>query len=77
MTDTTTLRNTLAATLNCASRESVSNTPDFILAQYMLDCLAAFEVASLRREKWYGRSLSINGDKDLGPEAPVEIEEIV
>jgi len=51
----------LAAILNQHYAENGSNTPDFILADYMLDCLRAFEKCSRSREKWYGRSLSIGG----------------
>ncbi len=39
--------------INKWSREEDSNTPDFILAEYLLACLSAFEVASNRREVWY------------------------
>ncbi len=40
--------------LNKHSREEDSNTPDFILAEYLVKCLEAFELASNRREVWYG-----------------------
>lgn len=49
----------LASLLNRYSQENGSNTPDFILAGYMLDCLRAFEKCSRAREKWFGKSLSI------------------
>lgn len=49
--------------INKYSRENVSNTPDFILALYLMDCLEAYENASQRREKWFGKSLSIGGGK--------------
>jgi hypothetical protein len=49
----------LAAVLNSHSRENRSNTPDFILAEYLVDCLYSFEAASNRREEWYGQKLSI------------------
>ena len=39
--------------INKHSREQDSNTPDFILAEYLMGCLSAFEVASNRREVWY------------------------
>jgi hypothetical protein len=52
-----TLKEELRALLNRHSRENASNTPDFILAEFMLTSLAAFEHASREREKWYGRSL--------------------
>ena len=41
--------------LNCASREGCTDTPDFILAEYMLSALECFETACRDREKWYGR----------------------
>lgn len=42
-------------TLNRHSQENMSGTPDFILAQYLKNCLYAFSVATNQREKWYGR----------------------
>ncbi len=42
------------AVINKANREEDSNTPDFILADYLEHCLDAFELASNRREVWYG-----------------------
>jgi len=41
--------------INKYSKESASNTPDFILAQYLEACLAAFDVGVQQRETWYGR----------------------
>lgn len=51
------LENELAALLNRYSAENRSDTPDFILAAFMLDCLAAWNVAFRQRETWYGRGL--------------------
>jgi len=42
--------------------ENGSNTPDFILAKYLADCLEAFNSASRHRERWYGKQLKINTD---------------
>ncbi len=53
--------------INSVSRESASNTPDFILAEYMLACLEAFEKASNARESWYGKVLRIGAGSDLKP----------
>lgn len=50
-----TLEQDIAAALNRACAENESNTPDFILAQFLLGCLAAFNVATQQRETWYGR----------------------
>jgi hypothetical protein len=41
--------------INCESMENGSDTPDFILAEYLCNCLAAWDLAVQKREKWYGR----------------------
>lgn len=51
-----TLEEDLTDVLNRHSQENVSNTPDFILAQYLLGCLSAWSIAVERRQAWYGRS---------------------
>lgn len=44
----------LRGLINRHSRENGSNTPDFILSNFMAHCLEAFEVATHQRETWYG-----------------------
>lgn len=57
-------RRELAALCNKYCRESESNTPDFILARFMVGCLDAFDRATEDREEWYGRVPEvIGGDK--------------
>jgi hypothetical protein len=41
--------------INRHSMENASNTPDFILANYLMTCLNAFAQATQQRETWYGR----------------------
>ena len=41
--------------VNEHSQENASNTPDYLLAQYLVGCLRAFETAVEQREKWHGR----------------------
>lgn len=48
----------LASLLNKYSKENDSGTPDFILAQYLNNCLDTFNRAISAREEWY------KGDKD-------------
>ena len=43
--------------LNKYSMENDSNTPDFILAEYMHACLVSFNIATRAREHWYGRRM--------------------
>lgn len=44
----------LASVINRYSRENLSNTPDFILARYIENCLHAYEAATNERDAWYG-----------------------
>ncbi len=44
----------LAAAVNRMSEENGSNTPDFILGDFLAGALAAFHEATRRREQWYG-----------------------
>jgi hypothetical protein len=50
-----TLESDITSAINYHSAENDSNTPDYILAQYLLGCLAAFNMAVQQRETWYGR----------------------
>lgn len=43
----------LKALINRYSKENESNTPDFILAQYLSDCLKAYEKVIKKRNEWY------------------------
>lgn len=52
-TELTTLQAELTALLNKYSRENSSNTPDFILAEYMMRSLSAFEYATAARDTWW------------------------
>jgi len=42
--------------INKYSMENDSNTPDFILAEYLSNCLKTFNTTIQRREDWYGRN---------------------
>ena len=48
----------LTALLNKYSLEGGSDTPDFLLADYLVQCLAVFDVTIAHREAWYGRPLT-------------------
>lgn len=47
----------LETLVNRYSRENGSDTPDFILADYLTACLAAWDAGLQAREKWYGRPI--------------------
>ena len=54
----------LTRLINRYSLENESNTPDFILAEYLSSALGAFTRASTARERWYGKALRIGEAPD-------------
>ena len=58
----------LTALLHRYSAENGSNTPDFILAAYLLKCLQAWHATVVHRETWYGRGPLT--DTSAGPPPP-------
>lgn len=50
-------RQELQHIINKYSQETESGTPDFILAEYMFNCLKAYEKATVNRDKWYSPTL--------------------
>lgn len=45
-----------AEVINRHSLENGSNTPDFILAEYLVNCLESYNYAVLNRNDWYYRN---------------------
>ena len=48
----------LCILINKYSKENESDTPDFILAEYLMFCLDNFNVIMNKRDKWYKDSNS-------------------
>jgi hypothetical protein len=48
------LEQDLAAVINKHSMDNGANTPDFILARYIIRCLDNFRELTQERERWYG-----------------------
>ncbi len=44
------LKKEIENAINKVSRENESNTPDFILAEYLINCLIAYETAVKSRD---------------------------
>jgi hypothetical protein len=49
----------LASLVNRYSLENGSDTPDYILADYLMGCLDTFNDALHRRENWHGRGVCL------------------
>lgn len=47
------IQRNFAWVINKLSLENRSNTPDYILADFLIDCLEAFERAARRRDRWW------------------------
>ena len=56
--------------INCNSIENGSDTPDWMLADYLMGCLEIYENTIKEREKWYGRPPKIYTDIPV-PSHPV------
>lgn len=67
----TDLEATIAALLNSACAENESDTPDFILANYLIGCLTNFNKTVKARENWYGRPCG-DGAAILGTSNEIE-----
>ena len=53
-------REELRALINRYSIENSCDTPDYILADYVIQCLSSFADTVRFREIWYGRDLTWN-----------------
>lgn len=65
----------LTCLLNKYSKENGSNTPDFILAEYLTRCLESSDMLIRGREEWYGRKFS-QGSLELPKEPSTLAREI-
>lgn len=64
-----------ASVINGNCVENASNTPDYILGEYLVNCLEAFHEINLRREIWYGKKLQIGSGFDFPISSePVSLE---
>jgi len=61
----------LSVTLNRACAENESNTSDFILAEYLLGCLEAYNKAVKKRDEWYGVHLEPGNSHLVGRKSPL------
>jgi hypothetical protein len=67
------LSSEISAALNRHNAELESNTPDYILAKFLLGCLQAWDNGVRERERWYGRNPNcgpVGTISTLGPVQP-------
>lgn len=78
--DPNAFRKELEALLNTRSKENGSNTPDFILAEYLLSCLEAFDKAVNTRSWWWRGTDSgktVPGRPDTVEDVAMNMDELV
>ena len=64
MSDMSEFEKELTHLINRNSMENGSNTPDFILAEYMRSCLENFNKTVKARDTWYGVELVPGGSRE-------------
>ena len=62
------LRDDLRDAINRNSAENASDTPDWLLAGFLMECLDAFDRTLQQREKYYGRGML----RDCPTSAPLD-----
>ena len=70
-----TFRQDLEELINKHSMENGSNTPDFILAEYLIRCLNTFDHITTIRNEWYGEKLIKGKIKETRNEFEKKIDE--
>ena len=54
--DSNSFETELTKLLNCHCKDTTTNTPDFILAKYLMDTIQALESLNKHRDTWHGHS---------------------
>jgi len=65
-----TLEEDLAEVLNRHNQENASDTPDYLLARFLVRCLDAWNATQQERTAWYSRGREETPEPWPGPSAP-------
>lgn len=52
--------------MNQYNVDTMTDTPDFILASYVMTCLRNYMVTKTDTEAWFGKRITINGVEEIG-----------
>jgi hypothetical protein len=55
-----TFRESLTQLINQYSKENSNNTPDYLLANFLIGCMDTFDLTVRRRDEWFGRENKIS-----------------
>lgn len=67
-------RKELTILLNSQSKENGSNTPDWVLAKFLEDCLDSFDNAVNLRSEFYNAQRVINANKIKPEPGPYQLK---
>lgn len=59
------IKRELAELINKYNLENESNTPDYIIAEYLYNCLENYNLITKLKDKWYGKKITINGIEEV------------
>lgn len=51
--------------MNQYNVDTLTDTPDFILASYLMTCLRNYMVTKIDAEEWFGKRITINGVEEI------------
>ena len=71
------IKKDLSGILNKHSLENETNTPDFILAEYLLNCLLAFNSSFKQRTEWYSKTTPTTGNKEDTTEGTLKAMKVI
>ena len=69
--------NELELLINKYSKENESDTPDFVLAEYLKGCLDIYSETVQKRDKWYGFKGLSSRSTISAPTIPDEVPKII
>lgn len=64
------IQHELSSAVNHSSMENGSNTPDWIIGEFLTTMIGALDRAILQRDKWYGRMNAPGQSSEPEPEGP-------
>ena len=59
------LQKEIETLMNKYNIDTITDTPDFILAEYLMNNLRNYLITKSNVEQWFGKKITINGVKDL------------
>lgn len=51
--------------MNQYNVDTMTDTPDFILAEYLMTCLRNYLVTKANTEEWFGKRITMNGVEEI------------